>query len=252
MAATRTFRPEHYKRLGRAILEFGLTTLYVFVSVTVELEAPSYMVPFAAAAIQLFILLTFFQYGVGYMNPITTLAVYIIGLTGGARGRPQPDGKPDPVHAHRVSLRDALYFIVAQLAGTTFAMLVMWIVYDGVGGHYGYEPLDDDPVAIVRNIVKFMIVGAMTMLPKLLAARKRHTVGTNAPMLVAAAYAIAIYAGWRSLLPWIAQALLTLMAGAGWDALTVIIGHLASAILCILVVANLPRRRKSVRSLESH
>jgi hypothetical protein len=252
----RTFRPEQYKRIGRTILEAGLTGLYVLTSIFVALEAPTYMVPFAEAAIQLFILTTFFQYGVGYMNPFTTVAVYIVGLNGGERGRPQPDGSPDPVHAHRMSFVDTAYFVVGQLLGAGVAMMIAWVLYDGESGHYGFEPLMDGSLGMFRHIIQFAIVGTLTMLPKLLAARKRHTVGTNVPIIVATAYVIAGYIKWRSILPWLAPAILSNLGGFGWssgaqwDIATVIIGQLAALALSVVVVITLPRRKKSVRRLD--
>jgi hypothetical protein len=260
----RHFRPEQYRLLPRCLLEGALMTLYIVLAVVAEVEvrlwAPSYTIPFYEAAVQIFILYSFFQYGVGYVNPFTCFAVAAVSFTRPLRSSSRADEEAparEQHTLHRVNTFEAVWLAVAELVGMGVATFLCWALYSG--SEYGFEALDyDEHYTPWHRGVMVALVGSLTIIPKLMSASKRHSIASNVATVVAAAYVIAGFVGHRNVLLWWVQALLSSLGGHGWasdvsrDAWVVTIGGLGAAALAFAVVSFLPRRRARFSSSVSH
>jgi hypothetical protein len=250
------YRPEQYTGWSRVFLEGFLTLLYVVFSLSVEIwhehdpaKFPFVLVPLVEATIQLFILYNFYSYGVGYLNPLTVLGALFVDMI---RGEKNSESLPLSIATtpHHLDFAVAVLMMVSELCGAAIGgVLVFGIFYGTMSGEYGFSAVDYTSLAPIQWIVIWTFGSFLMMLPKLIAAVKRHTLAGNMALTVAGAYTVAIALMNKGIITWMVSAVLSNVGGSGWlspeaaDGVYVFIGQLCGMAFSVVVIVMLPRRK---------
>jgi hypothetical protein len=267
----RAHHPEYYRRWSRVFLECFSTFIYIFMMVALKIyhyryavELPLYIIPFVKAASQIFLLLLFFVYGVGYVNPVTVLGAYLTDLIHGPKSGISITRTHGLVTPHAMDYVTMLLFILAELVGGILAGVFIWIFFMNVPStNYGFTEFDYLSFSsYFQNIGLVAFCSILIMFPKLVAPIKRATFAKHIAPTTAAAFLIAYIianfasAGYLEFLSWFVTAVLSNVGHNGWSLTTppvqlegffIMVGSLLGMVITVLLIYLLPHKYTSRR-----